>query len=91
MPEPVTLTPGSITLPALEALYRESPPVLLDRACRADMARAEAVVARAAQGDEAVYGVNTGFGKLASTRISPEQTTQLQRNLILSHNAGVGP
>ena len=91
MPEPVTLTPGSITLPALEALYRESPPVLLDRACRADMARAEAVVARAARGDEAVYGVNTGFGKLASTRISPEQTTQLQRNLILSHNAGVGP
>ena len=91
MPEPVTLTPGSITLPALEALYRESPPVLLDRACRADMARAEAVVARAAQGDEAVYGVNTGFGKLACTRISPEQTTQLQRNLILSHNAGVGP
>ena len=91
MPEPVTLTPGSITLPALEALYRESPPVLLDRACRADMARAEAIVARAAQGDEAVYGVNTGFGKLASTRISPEQTTQLQRNLILSHNAGVGP
>ncbi len=91
MPEPVTLTPGSISLPALEALYRESPPVLLDRACRADMARAEAVVARAAAGDAAVYGVNTGFGKLASTRISPEQTAQLQRNLILSHNAGVGP
>ena len=91
MPEPVTLTPGSITLPALEALYRESPPVLLDRACRADMARAEAVVARAAAGDAAVYGVNTGFGKLASSRISPEQTAQLQRNLILSHNAGVGP
>ena len=91
MPEPVTLSPGTITLPALEALYRESPPVLLDRACRADMARAEAVVARAARGDEAVYGVNTGFGKLASTRISPEQTVQLQRNLILSHNAGVGP
>ncbi len=91
MPEPVTLTPGTISLPALEALYRESPPVLLDRDCRADMARAEAVVARAAAGDAAVYGVNTGFGKLASTRISPEQTAQLQRNLILSHNAGVGP
>lgn len=91
MPEPVTLTPGSITLPALEALYRESPPVVLDRACRADMARAEAVVERAAAGDEAVYGVNTGFGKLASTRISPAETARLQRNLILSHNAGVGP
>ena len=91
MPEPVTLTPGSIALPALEALYRESPPVVLDRACREDMARAEAVVERAAAGDEAVYGVNTGFGKLASTRISPAETARLQRNLILSHNAGVGP
>ncbi|MCY4395553.1 MAG: histidine ammonia-lyase [Rhodospirillaceae bacterium] len=91
MPEPVTLAPGSIALPALEALYRENPPVLLDRACRADMAQAESVVARAAAGGAAVYGVNTGFGKLASTRISPEQTAQLQRNLILSHNAGVGP
>ncbi|MXW92686.1 MAG: histidine ammonia-lyase [Rhodospirillaceae bacterium] len=89
--EAVTLTPGSTSLPALEALYRESPPVVLDRACRADMARAEAVVERAARGDEAVYGVNTGFGKLASTRISPEETARLQRNLILSHNAGVGP
>ncbi|MDE0702766.1 MAG: histidine ammonia-lyase [Rhodospirillaceae bacterium] len=89
--EAVTLTPGSTSLPALEALYRDSPPVVLDRACRADMARAEAVVERAARGDEAVYGVNTGFGKLASTRISPEETARLQRNLILSHNAGVGP
>ncbi|MDE0150328.1 MAG: histidine ammonia-lyase [Rhodospirillaceae bacterium] len=89
--EAVTLTPGSISLPALEALYRDSPPVVLDRACRADMARAEAVVEQAAAGDAAVYGVNTGFGKLASTRISPEETARLQRNLILSHNAGVGP
>ncbi|MDE0253629.1 MAG: histidine ammonia-lyase [Rhodospirillaceae bacterium] len=89
--EAVTLTPGSTSLPALEALYRESPPVVLDRACRVDMARAEAVVEQAAAGDAAVYGVNTGFGKLASTRISPEETARLQRNLILSHNAGVGP
>ena len=89
--EAVTLTPGSISLPALEALYRDSPAAVLDRACRADMARAAAVVERAAAGDAAVYGVNTGFGKLASTRISPEETARLQRNLILSHNAGVGP
>ena len=89
--EAVTLTPGSTSLPALEALYRDSPPVVLDRACRADMERAAAVVGQAAAGDAAVYGVNTGFGKLASTRISPEETARLQRNLILSHNAGVGP
>jgi hypothetical protein len=45
---------------------------------------------KAAAGDEAVYGVNTGFGKLASVRIKPEDTARLQRNLILSHCCGVG-
>ena len=48
------------------------------------------VVAEAAAGDEAVYGVNTGFGKLASVRVKPADTAQLQRNLILSHCCGVG-
>ena len=91
MTEPVTLTPGPTGLPVLERLYRDSPPVVLDRSCRAEVERAAAVVERAAAGDAAVYGVNTGFGKLAGTRISPQQTERLQRNLILSHNAGVGP
>lgn len=49
------------------------------------------IVARHAAGDAAVYGVNTGFGKLASTRIAPADTARLQRNLILSHCCGVGP
>jgi histidine ammonia-lyase len=44
----------------------------------------------AATGTAGVYGVNTGFGKLASTRIRPEDTATLQRNLILSHCCGVG-
>jgi histidine ammonia-lyase len=45
----------------------------------------------AAQGDAPIYGVNTGFGKLAHVRIPARDTAQLQRNLILSHCAGVGP
>jgi histidine ammonia-lyase len=49
-----------------------------------------AVVQRAAEGDAPVYGVNTGFGKLASTRISAEDLATLQRNLIRSHSVGVG-
>jgi histidine ammonia-lyase len=44
----------------------------------------------AAEGNTAVYGVNTGFGKLASTRISREDLATLQRNLIRSHSVGVG-
>ena len=48
------------------------------------------MVQRAAAGDAAVYGVNTGFGKLASTRISAEDLATLQLNLIRSHSVGVG-
>lgn len=48
------------------------------------------IVSAVVKGDKAVYGVNTGFGKLASVRIAVEDTATLQRNLILSHCAGVG-
>src|SRR6266581_7231596 len=46
-------------------------------------------VAAVARGDT-IYGVNTGFGKLAHVRIKPEQARELQRNLIRSHASGVG-
>jgi histidine ammonia-lyase len=85
-----TLTPGAVTLAELELIYRGTAPVRLDPATAPGIAQSAAVVARAAAGNAAVYGVNTGFGKLASTRIPAAQTAQLQRNLILSHCAGVG-
>ena len=47
-------------------------------------------MSRAARGQDAVYGVNTGFGKLANTLIDGNDTQTLQRNLILSHCCGVG-
>jgi histidine ammonia-lyase len=61
---------------------------------REDYARLDAsadAVVRILKGGATVYGVNTGFGLLASTRIAPEQLETLQRNLILSHTCGVGP
>ncbi|WP_372573472.1 histidine ammonia-lyase [Ruegeria jejuensis] len=84
------LTPGTATLATLEALYREETPVQLDRTAKPAVDAAAEMVAQAAAGSEAVYGINTGFGKLASTRIAPEDTAHLQRNLILSHCCGVG-
>src|SRR5690349_20358017 len=57
------------------------------------LARVEAahrVIAEAAAGAAAVYGINTGFGDLASVRIAPEKLATLQERLILSHAAGVG-
>ena len=90
MTESLTLTPGDATLDDLRQVYREHAVVTIAPACRARVDAAAEVVARAAAGDTAVYGINTGFGKLASTRIPAEQTSQLQRNLVLSHCCGVG-
>ncbi|WP_197916180.1 histidine ammonia-lyase [Thiosulfatihalobacter marinus] len=86
----LTLTPGATTLAQLETLYRTQSPAALDPACRPAVEAAAAQLARAAAGDRAVYGVNTGFGKLASHKIAPADTATLQRNLILSHCCGVG-
>jgi len=86
----LTLTPGKTRLAELCRIYRQDIAVGIDPACKARVDAAAAVVARAAAGEAAVYGINTGFGKLASTRIPTDQTSQLQRNLILSHCCGVG-
>ena len=86
----MTLTPGKVTLEDLEKIYRGSLAVTLDRAAQPAVERAADAVAKVAAGDVAVYGVNTGFGKLASISIPSEDTATLQRNLILSHCCGVG-
>lgn len=84
------LEPGKISLENLEALYRADASAVLSPACRSAMQRSYEIVEKAARGADPVYGVNTGFGKLANKRIAPEDTAALQRNLILSHCAGVG-
>ena len=86
----LTLTPGEATLPDLERLWREGLPARLPDSARGPIQTSAERVARAAGGDAAVYGVNTGFGKLASVRIASADMATLQRNLILSHCAGVG-
>ena len=91
MPETLILRPGAATLAELEAIYREAPKLRLDPACRPAVERSAEAVRRAAEGEAAVYGVNTGFGKLASVRIPPGDTAALQRNLVRSHCCGVGP
>lgn len=86
----LTLIPGAVGLDQLAQIFWTSPAVRLDPACRPDVEAAAACIAAAAQGDVPVYGVNTGFGKLASMKIEAEDTAELQRNLILSHCCGVG-
>lgn len=86
----IRLVPGMVGIETLETVYRNGMPVCLDQSARTPVAVAAEMVAHAAEGDAPVYGINTGFGKLASTKIAPEDTATLQRNLILSHCCGVG-
>lgn len=84
------ITPNAVDLPQLERLYRVTEPVGLDPSAWDAIEHSAAIVARAAMGDQAIYGINTGFGKLASVKIAPHDTEQLQRNIVLSHCCGVG-
>lgn len=86
----LTLQPGAVSIDTLRFIYRDGAAARLEDACRAAVERASAKVIAAANGADPVYGVNTGFGKLAQKRIAPEDTARLQRNLILSHSSGVG-
>ncbi|MGH6944567.1 MAG: histidine ammonia-lyase [Geminicoccaceae bacterium] len=63
----------------------------MDEACWPRVEAAARVVEEAARGVRPVYGINTGFGKLAMTRIAPEQIKELQRRLVVSHMCGCGP
>ena len=85
----ITVVPGDTPLAAWRAIYRGAVP-RLDPSCRGRIAASAAVVAAIVEKGEPVYGINTGFGKLASVRIPADDLETLQRNIVLSHAAGVG-
>ena len=78
----LVLKPGALALEDLQAIHAGGVSIAIDKAADAAIAAGAAVVRRAAEGDAAGYGVNTGFGKLASTRISREDLATLQCNLV---------
>lgn len=83
------LRPGHVTLAEWRAIYEGARPSL-DSACHAGIAASAAAVEAILARHEPVYGINTGFGRLASVRIGDEDLETLQRNIVLSHAAGVG-
>ena len=85
----ILLNPGATSLADWRAIYRGAGAVL-DPACWPQVDASAAAVARIVRRGEPVYGVNTGFGKLASVRIAEADLARLQRNIVLSHAAGVG-
>ncbi|MCM2295289.1 histidine ammonia-lyase [Rhodoferax sp.] len=86
----LVLNPGQLTLADLRSIWKNSVPLALPASARAVVQSAADTIARIVDKGDAAYGINTGFGKLAKTRIPDDQLELLQRNLILSHSVGTG-
>ncbi len=86
---PIMLTPGHVSLAQWQAVF-DGAPARLDPASAPAVAASAAAVDRIVARGEPVYGINTGFGKLAMVRIDQADLATLQRNIVLSHAAGTG-
>ena len=84
------LQPGRLTINDIRTLMREDTTIVLAEDCLAGIERSEKVIEHVIQSKKTVYGINTGFGVLASTRIKTEELEELQRKIVMSHAAGVG-
>lgn len=84
------VVPGALTLGELRRVWEGESDIELDEAAWAAVERGAATVHVLAERDEPAYGINTGFGRLATTKIPRSQLELLQRNLVLSHAVGVG-
>jgi len=86
----IEIDPGQAPLSLWRRILEEPAEVALAPAVWPGIERARHTVEEALASGRVLYGVNTGFGKLAQTRIAPDELKTLQRNLVLSHAAGVG-
>ncbi|ARP80006.1 histidine ammonia-lyase [Bordetella genomosp. 8] len=84
------LCPGQVDLPTLRRIHAGGVALRLDPATRQEMQASFDAVRHIVDSGAVVYGINTGFGKLAQTVIEPERLAELQRNLVLSHSVGTG-
>jgi histidine ammonia-lyase len=88
---PILIGRVPVTLATLRRIARTSPAIALDPACVPDLEAGVEAIERIVAAGEPAYGINTGFGRLAQTKVSREDLSRLQTNLILSHAAGTGP
>ena len=90
MPTPITLDGHSLSIADVVAVARGVAPVTIAPQALASVGASRRAVETAVARGDTIYGVNTGFGKLAHVRIKPDQARDLQLNLIRSHASGVG-
>ncbi|CDH05819.1 Histidine ammonia-lyase (Histidase) [Xenorhabdus bovienii str. oregonense] len=86
----IIIHPGKMTLEELRHIYQHPVQITLDEQCFPAIERSVDCVNRIINENRTAYGINTGFGLLASTRIAEQDLEELQRSLVLSHAAGVG-
>src|SRR3954451_641655 len=87
----VALTGRDLTLIEVAHVARDGWTATLDPGARERMAASRRTVEELVAAGQPVYGVTTGFGKLATQRIDPQYADRLQHNLLVSHAVGVGP
>ena len=85
-----TIHPGQLTLADLRSIWQKPVHLQLHPSAYAEINTASDTIHQIVAKGDAAYGINTGFGKLAKTRIPDEQLELLQKNLILSHSVGTG-
>ncbi|MDP4535043.1 histidine ammonia-lyase [Alkalimonas collagenimarina] len=85
-----TLTPGQLSLSQLRQLWQTEQSLELDSGAYQAINTSAKTVADVVATGKTVYGINTGFGLLANTKIAPDQLELLQRSIVLSHAAGYG-
>ena len=90
-PKAFAISAADATLADLQIVACTERPLALGAGCRKAVEAAAKTVADIVVSGETVYGVNTGFGKLAQTRIDDDRLADLQRNIVLSHATGTGP
>ncbi|MDC9582547.1 histidine ammonia-lyase [Xenorhabdus sp. PR6a] len=86
----ITIHPGKMTLEELRHVYQHPVHIRLDEQCVPAIENSVACVNRIISENRTAYGINTGFGLLANTRIAAQDLEELQRSIVLSHAAGVG-
>lgn len=85
-----TLNPGKLTFSDIRKLQNENTSISLSADCHEAISASEEIVKEVISSNEPVYGINTGFGKLANTSINKSHLEKLQHSLVLSHAAGTG-
>lgn len=85
------LVPGSVGLSQLRQIVRSNVYLQMDAEALKAAMRSQVTVSQLMTGDQVVYGINTGFGKMAQAIIPTDRLAELQRNLVLSHCVGTGP